>query len=231
MVPFDQLANGSLNGYRIGNYPTIPLRQLSAYTLPRGFIEVTEANENTFVSPHFRLRQFLCKQESSYPKYMVLDSRLLVVLETILKKVNEKGLPTPTLSIMSGYRTPYYNRAIGNATTYSRHTWGDAADIFVDAHPRDGEMDDLNGDGNINIHDTEILYDIVSDLYEPRIQRFLAGGFFNEPILQQLIANGYTDDQRLQRLMTGGLARYRETGSHGPFVHVDVRGIFTRWGR
>jgi hypothetical protein len=31
--------------------------------------------------------------------------------------------------------------------------------------------------------------------------------------------------------MTGGLARYRETGSHGPFVHVDVRGIFTRWGR
>jgi hypothetical protein len=231
MVPFDRLNDGSLNGYWIGNYPTTPRRHLSADTLPRGFIEVTEANENTFVSPHFRLRQFLCKQESSYPKYLMLDSRLLAVLETILKKVNEKGRHASTLSIMSGYRTPSYNRAIGNATTYSRHAWGDAADIFVDADPRDGEMDDLNDDGDINIHDTEMLYDIIHDLYEPRVQRFLAGSFFNEPILQQLIANGYSDDQRLPRFMTGGLARYRETGSHGPFVHVDVRGIFTRWGR
>lgn len=231
MVPFEQLEAGEINGYHIGAYPTIPTRQLSTYTLPRGFIEVTADNEQTFVSPHFRLRQFLCKQTGDYPKYMVLDSRLLIVLETILKRVNEKGLHTPTLSIMSGYRTPSYNRAIGNATTYSRHVWGDAADIFIDVHPRDGEMDDLNDDGDINIHDTQVLYDVVFDLYEPRVQRFLAGSFFNEPILQQLIANGYSDDQRLQRLMTGGLARYRETGSHGPFVHVDVRGIFTRWGR
>lgn len=231
LIPFDHLDSGEINGYHIGRYPSTPTRQLSYYMRPPGFIEVTEANEQTFVSPHFRLRQFLCKQESSYPKYIVLDPRLLVVLETILKKVNEKGFHTSTLSIMSGYRTPYYNRAIGNSTTYSRHLWGDAADIFVDANPRDGEMDDLNRDGEINFHDTEVLYNIVFDLYEPRVQRFLAGSFFNEPILRQLVANGYSDDQRLQRLLTGGLARYRETGSHGPFVHVDVRGIFTRWGR
>lgn len=231
MVPFEQLDEGEMNGYRIGAYPTIPTKQLSTYTLPRGFVEVTEENEQTFVSPHFRLRQFLCKQAGSHPKYMVLDPRLLIVLETILKRVNEKGFHAPTLSIMSGYRTPAYNRAIGNATTYSRHVWGDAADIFIDADPQDGEMDDLNGDGDINIHDTQVLYDIVFDLYEPRVQRFLAGSFFNEPILQHLVSTGYSDDPRLQRLMTGGLARYRETGSHGPFVHVDVRGIFTRWGR
>jgi hypothetical protein len=231
MVPLYQVEDGELNGYRIGHYPTTPLRQLATSTLPRGFIEVTEANENTRVSPHFRLRQFLCKQESGYPKYVVLDSRLLLVLETILKKVNERGHPTPTLSVMSGYRTPYYNRAIGNATTYSRHLWGDAADIFVDADPRDGQMDDLNDDGKIDVHDTEMLYDIVSELYDPGVQKFLAGSFFNEPILQQLITNGYSEDQRLQRVVTGGLARYRENGSHGPFVHVDVRGVFTQWGR
>ncbi|MGE0681546.1 MAG: D-Ala-D-Ala carboxypeptidase family metallohydrolase [Candidatus Binatia bacterium] len=231
MVPLALAKDGSLNGYRIGYYPTKARRQLFTYPPPRGLIEVTEANENTQVSPHFKLRQFLCKQESAYPKYIALDPRLLVVLEAILLKINEQGHHSPTLSIMSGYRTPYYNRAIGNSTTYSRHLWGDAADIFVDSNPQDGEMDDFNNDGVINIHDTEALHSIVSKMYEPRASRFLAGSFFNEPILQQLVINGYTDDTRLQKLLTGGLARYRATSSHGPFVHIDVRGIFTRWGQ
>jgi hypothetical protein len=231
MAPLALAKNGSLNGYRIGHYPMKTHRQHSSYPLPRGFIEVTAENENTLVSPHFRLRQFLCKQEGAYPKYIALYPRLLVVLEAILLKINERGHHSPTLSIMSGYRTPYYNRAIGNSTTYSRHLWGDAADIFVDSNPRDEEMDDFNNDGVINIRDTEVLYDIVSEMYKPRAQRFLAGSFFSEPILQQLVINGYTDDTRLQKLLTGGLARYRATSSHGPFVHVDVRGIFTRWGQ
>jgi hypothetical protein len=28
----------------------------------------------------------------------------------------------------------------------------------------------------------------------------------------------------------GGLARYRETSSHGPFIHIDARGAYARWG-
>ncbi|MBI3758061.1 MAG: hypothetical protein HY267_08800 [Deltaproteobacteria bacterium] len=231
MVPFPRLEHGYVNGYHIGNYPATPLRQLLSYSLPRGFIAVTEANQNTWVSPHFRLRQFTCKQESDFPKYIVLDPRLLTVLETVLKKVNERGQACPTLSIMSGYRTPFYNRAIGNVTTYSRHLWGDAADIFIDANPVDGEMDDLNRDGTVNIRDTELLYDIVHSLYESSIQRVLASGLFYAPILQRLVTNGFVEDPRVQPLMTGGLARYRENGAHGPFVHVDVRGVFTRWGQ
>ncbi len=231
MLPFPQLEAGYMNGYRIGRYPTTPFKQLATYELPRGFIEVTESNQDARVSPHFRLRQFLCKQESDFPKYIVLDPRLLDVLETVLKKVNERGYACPTLSVMSGYRTPFYNRAIGNVTTYSRHLWGDAADIFIDAHPVDGEMDDLNRDGVVNIRDTQVLYDIVYNLYEPQMPRFLTSGLFYEPRLQHLLANGTVEDQQVQRLMTGGLARYRETGAHGPFVHVDVRGVFTRWGQ
>lgn len=228
MAPLALAKTGSLNGYRIGHYPTA---SLSPYPPPRGFIEVTEENENTLVSPHFRLRQFLCKQEGAYPKYLVLDPRLLVVLEAILLKINERGHHTPTLSIMSGYRTPYYNRAIGNSTTYSRHLWGDAADIFIDSSPRDGEMDDFNNDGVISIHDTEVLHHIVSKMYTPRAQRFLAGSFFTEPILQHLVINSSTGGASPHKLLTGGLARYHSTRAHGPFVHVDVRGVFTRWGR
>jgi hypothetical protein len=231
MIPFSQVDSGYLNGYRIGNYPRFLYKLLPTYHLPQGFIEVTRANEDVLVSPHFKLGQFLCKQQDEYPKYLVLDSRLLLALESILAKVNETGYHCPTFAIMSGYRTPYYNKAIGNSTTYSRHTLGDAADIFIDADPQDGEMDDLNRDGRVDFRDTNALYNIVSKMYEPRVQRFLSSGFIDESRIQQFLTGGLLSASPLQQFLTGGLARYRETSAHGPFVHVDVRGVYTRWGQ
>ena len=171
------------------------------YRPPRGFIEVTEDNLETLVSPHFRLKDFLCKQDGDYPKYLVLQEKLLLKLELILEKVNEEGVRCNTFHVMSGYRTPYYNKLIGNVK-YSRHLWGGAADIFIDEHPEDSMMDDLNGDGQIDYRDAGVLYDIIDRMYgKPWYQRFL-----------------------------GGLGRYKKTSNHGPFVHVDVRGFRARWG-
>jgi hypothetical protein len=201
MVPYSRLKGEWLNGYRIGKYPTVPLNELSIYRPPRGFIEVTTDNENVLVSPHFKIKQFLCKQDGTYPKYLVLRERLLFKLEFLLEKVNEEGLRCSTFHIMSGYRTPYYNQLIGNVQ-YSRHLWGGAADIFIDEDPEDGIMDDLNRDGKTGLKDAAVLYDIVDKMY---------GESFWE-------------------CFVGGLGRYKETENHGPFVHVDVRGFCTRWG-
>ena len=115
--------------------------------------------------------------------------------------MNESGYRCTTLHIMSGYRTPYYNRAIGNVK-YSRHIYGGAVDLFIDVDPPDGMMDDLNGDGTINYRDAAIIYDSIDSLY---------GHSWYEPLI-------------------GGLARYKKTNAHGPFVHVDVRGVRARWG-
>jgi len=128
MVPYDRLKGESLNGYRIGKYLDIPLKGLSIYKKPRGFIEVTEENENSPVSPHFTLKQFLCKQQGGYPKYLVLKERLVLKLELILEAVNDAGYSCNTFHIMSGYRTPYYNKLIGNVK-YSRHVWGGATGV------------------------------------------------------------------------------------------------------
>ncbi len=141
MVPFDQLQGEYLDGYRIGRYPEKPLYGLADYLPPTGFIEVTRENENVLVSPHFRLGQFLCKQPGSR-RYIVLNKRLPLALEYILKRVNEAGLRATTFTIMSGYRTPAYNTSLGNVQ-YSMHQWGGAADIFIDENG-DGIMDDLN---------------------------------------------------------------------------------------
>lgn len=202
-VPRSEKKNGYINGYRIGQYPPTPLRGQAAYRPPRGFIEVTRENEDTYLSPHFQLKQFLCKQHGDYPKYVVLQERLILKLQIILERVNEKGYYANTFHIMSGYRTPYYNRAIGNVQ-YSRHIYGDAADIFIDMHPPHGMMDDLNGDGKIDWRDAAILYDIIEELYpQPWYKPFV-----------------------------GGLGLYRERpGIRGPFVHIDARGNRARWGR
>lgn len=199
MVPYANFKGEVLNGYRVGRYPKVPLRDI--YRAPRGLIEITPQNVETLVSPHFRLRQFVCKQAGDYPKYMVLEPDLLLKLEVILQRVNDAGYDASSLFVMSGYRTPFYNKAIGNSE-WSRHKWGAAADIFIDENPRDGTMDDLNGDGRIDVKDAEVLAAIIeAESDKPSWRRFL-----------------------------GGLGIYRTNASHGPFVHVDIRGRKHRWG-
>lgn len=201
MVPYEQLQGEYLNGYHIGKYPKIPYKGLPSYKPPRGFIEITEQNLETQLSPHFTLAQFVCKQNGGYPRYAVMREILLLKLELILQKVNEAGYEAQTFTVLSGYRTPYYNKAIGNVK-YSRHQWGGAADIFIDEDPKDDLMDDLNRDGRIDWRDAAIVYDIIDDMF---------GRKYYEPFV-------------------GGLARYKKTAEHGPFIHVDVRGFHARWG-
>jgi hypothetical protein len=197
MVPASQVKNGWLNGYRIGTYPPATPR----YIPPKGFVEVTKENEDTNVSPHFKLKQFLCKQEPSkvFPKYVVLEERLLLKLEAILEHVNHLGFKVDTLNVMSAYRTPHYNTVLRDAK-YSMHQWGGAADIYVD--PKDNDrMVDLNRDGRVDTADAKFLYDRIEELFAPQPQ------------------------QKFE----GGLGFYPATAAHPPFVHVDVRGTRARW--
>ena len=136
----------TLNGYRIGSYEKVPLYDNPVYNEPDGLLRVTPGMADIWLSPHFQLRQFLCKQAGGFPKYALVQSRMLLKLELLLEKVNDSGIDALTFAVLSGFRTPHYNASIGNRTKYSRHTYGDAADIYID---RDGDqrMDDLNGDG------------------------------------------------------------------------------------
>ncbi len=113
---------------------------------------------------------------------------------------NEDILVSPTtFHVMSGYRTPAYNRSLGNVR-YSQHPLGAAADIFIDENG-DGRMDDLNGDGGSDLRDAAVLYRLI-DAAAAR------------PEAQGLI---------------GGIGKYRATAAHGPFVHMDVRNGKARW--
>lgn len=204
LVPATQIRDGRLNGYRIGTYPAKPYQGLPAYAAPTGFIEVSAETVKMPVSPHFRLGQFLSKQPSDYPKYLLLSPRLLTKLELLLEDVNGTGLRrTDGFVIMSGFRTPFYNRLIGSSA-HSRHMYGGAADIYIDEGKPRGMMDDLNSDGVSDRRDAAILYDLS----------------------QNLINRHQRPD------LVGGLGEYgARLPVRGPFIHVDVRGQRARWGR
>jgi hypothetical protein len=200
MVPATEVKGGMLNGYRIGEYP-VPLKGNPLYAPPPGFIEVTKENQDTKLSPHFTLKQFLCKEDTTktFPKYVLFKERLPLKLEAVLERVNAMGFAVDTLHVMSAFRTPYYNHAIGDVP-YSMHQWGSAADIYIDPLKQD-RMADLNRDGRVDLQDSKTLSD--------EIERLLAT----------------KDYARFQ----GGMGIYPGTSAHPPFVHVDVRGTAARW--
>jgi len=197
LVPYEQLKNNSLNSYKIGPYPN---SNNKLYKNPKGFIEVTESNMHTLVTPNYSLKDFLCKQGGGYPKYIVLKERGIIKLEKVQAQLQTEGIVFEKFSFISGYRTPYYNKSIGNVTN-SRHIYGDAFDIFIDTD-NNSRMDDLNHDGLLNRKDALFLYNKVDDMYK--------SDWF-QPFI-------------------GGLGVYGPNTRHGGFIHMDGRGYKARWG-
>lgn len=201
-VPFSEKRGGYLNGYRIGTYPTESDGRYDRYAPPPGFIEVTPQNQDLAVSEHFRLRNFLTKDQFAvWPKYLALDLRLIDKLELVIQELNAMGVRAEHVAVMSGFRTPAYNiQGVGEGgrALLSRHTYGDASDVWID-NDFDGYMDDLNGDGRRDTEDARVMLRAVDRV-----------------------------EQRYPELM-GGAGIYRDNGAHGPFIHIDVRGNPARW--
>ena len=204
MRSFGQKVRAWLNGYRLGYWPQEKGRLRSeAYKNPDGFIEVTAENEDTRVSEHFRLRDFVSHdQKSVWPKYVVLREPLLDKLELVIEDLNDHGINAEGMRIRSGFRTPAHNQAVrgeGSARD-SRHQFGDAADVFIDQEGN-GKMSDLNGDGRVNFADVKMILDAVERV-----------------------------EARYPELV-GGTGLYAYSGRSGPFAHIDVRGTRARWVR
>jgi hypothetical protein len=203
MRPFSDKKAGRIGSYRIGMFPSERRVRGGTYGNPDGFLEVTPDNQFTPVSAHFRLRDFLTKDQAAvWPKYLVLREPLLDKLELVIDELEAMGATVRRMHVMSGFRTPQYNEqgvGAGGRASDSRHQYGDAADVYVVNGERDW-MADLNGDGKVDINDA----------------RFLAKA-------AERVEQKYPD-------LVGGIGVYPSNSVHGPFVHIDVRGTRARWG-
>jgi hypothetical protein len=199
LIPADRMQNGVLDGYRVGAYRE-PLKGLESYSKPLGFMRLTEENGGLWVSDHYRMRDFQCKLDGD-SKFLILRTEALIKLELLQHELAARGIDFDRFTIMSGYRTPYYNSRIGNETSYSRHLYGDAMDIYIDRNA-DGKMDDINNDGRIDANDAKFLQSIAAGL----------------------------DESRDWGWLKGGAGVYHANAAHGPYLHVDARGYVARWG-
>jgi hypothetical protein len=203
VIPFAAKRGSSIGGYHVGFWPAeLHAVRAGAYDNPAGFVEVTAENTNVAVSDHFRLGDFATHDGAPLPKYIVLREALLDKLELVLTELQIRDVPTQRVEVLSGFRTPAHNFALGDASgraRESRHQYGDATDLIIDADG-DGRMDDLNRDGRVDVADVRVIESAVDrvELAHPEL--------------------------------AGGLGLYREMGPSGPFAHIDVRGTRARWG-
>src|SRR5206468_4205373 len=96
LVPFSEKVGGRIGMYYLGNWPFERggRPKTAAYNNPSGFIEVTPENADTQVSAHFRLRDFLTKdQPNVWPKYLLLRPQLVDKLELTLAELEKMGHP------------------------------------------------------------------------------------------------------------------------------------------
>jgi uncharacterized protein YcbK (DUF882 family) len=167
LVPFSEKLGSTLNGYRIGTYLA---ERISARKRehPDGFVEVTRANADLRVSKHFKLSDFLTRDgQNTWPRYAAISPRLLDKLELILAELSRlRGDSAPVgiaVSVHSGFRTPSHN-LVNRFANDSRHQYGDAADIAIDA----------NGDGRFSAADSRLVALAVETVEQDHPE--LAGG-------------------------------------------------------
>jgi uncharacterized protein YcbK (DUF882 family) len=204
LVPIAKKQQGRIGSYKLGSWPWEEggKPRSARYAAPRGFIEVTPQNQNFAVSEHFQLRDFLTKdQRNVWPKYLLLDPMLIDKLELIIQELERQGVTVSHVHVMSGFRTPQYNHSGGN--TQGRASL--SRHMYGDAadvyvdNNRDGQPDDITGDRRVTTADAEKF------------------------------ARAAEAVEKKYRNLVGGVGIYAPCCGHGPFTHVDVRGIRARW--
>jgi len=83
----------------------------------------------TPISYHFALDEFTCHDGTPYPDQWVAD-RLTPLCRDVLEVIRA-GCDGRPISVVSGYRSPEHNAAVGGAA-HSQHMEGRAADIRVE---------------------------------------------------------------------------------------------------
>lgn len=163
LVPFEAKLGSTLNGYRIGTYLA---ERLAGRRAPEGFLQVGSTDLGLRITKHLTMGDFLSHDDQqSWPRYVALDPKLLDKMELVMAQVAEwRGQNVTTLAVQSGFRSPAHNRTVRRAARDSRHQYGDAADVAIDA----------DGDGRVTLADIRLVA-IAVELVEQEYPELVGG--------------------------------------------------------
>ncbi|MFN8665742.1 MAG: hypothetical protein U0164_00960 [Gemmatimonadaceae bacterium] len=167
LVPFGEKQGGALNGYQIGIYKGE--RTGDTTPGPRGFLEIEQPLAELALSAHMRVGDFITHDEQKgWPRYAAVDGRLLDKLELIFDEIASwhggEGRAPVEVDVHSGFRTPLYNQRVPRAAADSRHQYGDAADVAIDA----------NRDGVVNAKDVRLI-ELAVEIVEKKYPDLVGG--------------------------------------------------------
>ena len=170
LVPFSAKSGSTLNGYRIGTYVAERLTN-ARWQPPEGFVEVRPQDLDLPITKHLTLADFVSHDgQEVWPRYTAVNPRLLDKLELVMAKIaGWRGAATQpdvrvAIAVNSGFRAPLYNGSVRRAASDSRHQYGDAADVKIDA----------NGDGRYTLIDSRLVAQAVEEVEREHPE--LAGG-------------------------------------------------------
>ena len=167
LVPFELKLGSTLNGYQIGQYPAEWQRDEQAER-PPGFAEVREEHLDLPLTRHIKVRDFVTHdRQTIWPRYVAVDPRVLDKIELVMRELarrrGEERMDFE-VEVHSGFRTPIHNAGVEGSARDSRHLYGDAADVAIDA----------DGDGKLTIFDAYRVEQAVD--WVERLHPDLAGG-------------------------------------------------------
>lgn len=223
----EHFRDGHILGFEIGRYPdptegdpgSWVLKHPGKYQPPDFFYRVDRDTARMKISPHFQLGQFDMDYDymlGEFPQYIPIDQKLIDKLELLLSDMNKAGYSISTFHILAGYRSPKFNLGYKRededftlTTPFSQHMYGRAVDMIID-EDGDGVIDDLNGDGKIDIQDPRVIMEFVDKIDQGAIEG-------------------------RNNLLGGAGVYYRhdipDRDIQTPYIHVDTRGFTGNLGR
>ncbi len=175
---------------------------------PRFWMRITPKNEKLLMAPHVTVGQmvgFITQKNKKKPKrrhtsWFPPNRHFIYKMEMLSRELLARKVKFKRLAVNSAFRAPYYNRRVGGGI-FSRHIYGDAADVMID---EDGDevCDDITGDGKVDEKDGLVIGHSLRKL--EKAGRVRTGGT--------------------------GVYAFDGPESCRSYVHFDARGYLTRWG-
>ncbi len=228
-ITFDEVIDGQIAGYNLGEYPDPYDPTLNQkfrldshwhelhperYEPPALLYRVERAMGPLRISPSLTLGHFIIDyhwKSIGDVQYISIDPNLLEKIEDLIALIKADGrFPVTGITAIYGFRPPAFN--LGTIedhpdTTlkvpFSMHQYGRALDFIID---EDGDLvlDDLNGDGVSDMRDAAEIMHYVN-----------------------ILDRQYRADGRWEKV--GGAGLYSSHDFIGrvqsPYIHVDTRGF------
>ena len=223
---------GMIDGFSIGEYldpfdPQLddrfrveaewPIKHPDRYQVPTYFYKASRAINPLRISPNVRLGLFVVDfpwMSLGETQYIALDLNLVRKLEDLIALMRAEGRQITTFEPIYGFRPPSFNigKILDEPETtlkkpFSMHQYGRAVDFIID-EDGDGRLDDLNGDGVVDVRDAAVIMEYVNRLdrqYRADGRMEMVGG-----------AGLYESNDFLERVRHMGQT---------PYIHVDTRGF------